>query len=143
MIQLRPHHLLCIQNYCGHGYDEAFTKHMDLVTDSLRKRPDQTVRLIDGCDDLCLACPNRKEDPRNIGHDICDSQEKVLRMDREVILACGFNPGEEAAWEVLAKSAKDKILLTAAFENICAECCWYDLCASPSGSRSVPAAEKK
>ena len=28
LIHLRPHHLMCIQNYRGHGYSEAFQQRM-------------------------------------------------------------------------------------------------------------------
>lgn len=35
VITLRPHHLLCTQAYSGKGYDEAFVRNMDRVTESL------------------------------------------------------------------------------------------------------------
>ena len=53
MYHLRPHHLLCIQHYVGRGYDEAFTLHMNQVTESLKQHPDQQIQIHEGCDELC------------------------------------------------------------------------------------------
>ena len=38
-MQLRPHHLLCIQKFTGHGYDEPFTQHMTSIVSALKSHP--------------------------------------------------------------------------------------------------------
>jgi len=40
-MNLRPHHLLCIQKFTGHGYSPSFTAHMHALTASLRQSPMQ------------------------------------------------------------------------------------------------------
>lgn len=35
LLHLRPHHLLCIQNYRGHGYSNAFHEKMTAVIEAL------------------------------------------------------------------------------------------------------------
>ena len=37
-MKIRPHHLLCIQKYTGHGYDAAFTAHMTALVSGLSDR---------------------------------------------------------------------------------------------------------
>ena len=37
---LRPHHLLCIQKFSGHGYHEDFTSHMQSIVTALAVNPE-------------------------------------------------------------------------------------------------------
>ena len=121
IINLRPHHLLCIQKFTGHGYDEAFTAHMSELADSFVTEPGRVVELVYGTDELCSVCPNRQES-------CCRSEEKVQRMDRAVLAICRLNTGDAAEWAGLADKAKKLILSTDAFENVCGNCQWFELC---------------
>lgn len=123
MYHLRPHHLLCIQHYVGRGYDEAFTQHMDQVTESLRQHPDQLVQITAACDELCTACPNKEGDS-------CNSPDKVNNMDEAVRTLCKIQTGDVFTWEVVKDLAKKKILLNGSFEKVCGNCNWYELCKS-------------
>lgn len=137
MIQLRAHHLLCIQNYTGHGYDEAFTEHMNQVTASLAKNPEQIIQICEGCDELCSVCPNREEVAANesgklTGQNafICNSPDKVEKMDSAVMRICALDIGARLAWQAARQKAKTLILQTEQFEAVCGECSWYELCES-------------
>ena len=57
-MNLRPHHLLCIQNFTGYGYNSDFTENMKLTVSELRENPDTKITFVRGCDDLCVKCPN-------------------------------------------------------------------------------------
>lgn len=57
-IRLRPHHLLCLQTFVGHGYSPDFTKHMTYVKSLLTADPNTAITLVAGPDDLCGHCPN-------------------------------------------------------------------------------------
>ena len=120
-MNLRPHHLLCIQKFTGHGYDAAFTAHMTRVVEMLRHSPETQVTLATGCDDLCVQCPHRQGSA-------CDTPDKVTRMDRAVAEACGLAPGDTAAWQDLSRKAREAVFATDAFQRICASCAWFDLC---------------
>ncbi len=122
-MHLRPHHILCIQKFTGHGYNEAFTLHMTALTAALREKPEAPVVLVRGCDDLCQVCPH------NTG-DTCASLEKVERMDRRVLEACGLSCGEGYSWDRLAEMGRREIFETEWFERICGSCQWYALCRS-------------
>ena len=84
-MNLRPHHLLCAQNFIGYGYNEEFTGHMERITDSLNRGGE--VVLHEGCDDICGKCPHNKGGR-------CTSCDKVDRMDREVLIVCGLAYGD-------------------------------------------------
>lgn len=118
MITLRPHHLLCIRKYTGHGYDARFTRHMDALVAELGHCPDTQIRLVRGCDDLCAVCPN------NHGGS-CESLQKVAAMDEAVLKAVGSPEG--GIWQILTKRA-EAVLNSETFDAICSNCSWYTLC---------------
>lgn len=120
-MQLRPHHLLCIQKFTGHGYDEPFTQHMTSIVSALKSHPQTEITVTQGCDDLCQRCPN------NHGG-TCTSLEKVAGMDAAVLQHCGLTPEETAPWHELARKARQRILDTAVFQAICSNCQWVRLC---------------
>ena len=57
---LRPHHLLCLQSFVGHGYSKEFVQQMSVVKQQLTDSPDTPVKIVQGADMLCLHCPNCK-----------------------------------------------------------------------------------
>ncbi|QFJ54233.1 DUF1284 domain-containing protein [Pseudobutyrivibrio xylanivorans] len=118
-INIRPHHLLCIQKYTGHGYDGTFTNHMNNMIETLSD--EMIVTLHEGCDDLCIACPNNEDGK-------CTSLDKVRYMDESVLKTCGLTYGYTSSWKSLADVAKEKIFETDEFYNICHNCEWFELC---------------
>ena len=120
-LQLRPHHLLCIQKFVGHGYDEAFTAHMTAVTAAIADAPDTRVTLVQGCDALCTACPHNE-------NGVCTTLEKVNFMDSAVLAATKLAYGGEFPWATLARMAREKVFSTDEFPRICGSCQWFGLC---------------
>ena len=83
VLYLRPHHINCIFFYRGLGYDEKFTKNMNTITGLLKIKGDTEIKLINNCDDLCMACPNNKKC-------ICESEEHVRSFDKKKLISiCG------------------------------------------------------
>lgn len=119
-IHLRPHHLLCIQSYIGKGYSEEFVENMDIVVGSLRKDKDQIIRIIEGNDHVCKHCPH------NIDGAKCESNDKVITMDKKVLEHLEIAPGEYT-YSYLLDRLKEK-LTEEAFQDICGDCEWYELC---------------
>lgn len=120
-IYLRPHHLLCIQKFTGHGYDQRFTAHMMGLVWKLKDAPETLIEVTEGCDELCRACPNNEDGK-------CSTLEKVDQMDRGVLDVLGHAYGRTALWAELARSARERVLQTEKFEKICAGCQWFQLC---------------
>lgn len=124
-LKLRPHHLLCLQKYTGHGYNETFTSQMNDVIHILQKDPDTKIELVKGRDLLCCACPNDHES-------ICQSEEKVCFMDEKVIQICQMYYGETGPWSRLSKEAAG-IFLPGVFDTVCGACEWNQLCKDTKG----------
>ncbi len=120
-MNLRPHHLLCIQKFTGHGYDSDFTAHMKSVVSELSENPQTQITVAQGCDELCKMCPN------NI-NGVCASLEKVALMDSAVLGICDLSYGENVPWAKTARKARERILETEEFSGICACCQWFELC---------------
>ena len=122
-MNLRPHHLLCIQKFTGHGYNADFTAHMKSIVSELTVNPETQITVVHGCDDLCKLCPN------NIGG-VCTSLEKVTFMDSSVLSICDFAYGENVLWTEAAGKAREESFETEEVHNICACCQWFALCRS-------------
>ncbi len=120
-MNLRPHHLLCIQKFTGHGYDTDFTEHMKSIVSELKDNPHTQITVTHGCDDLCKKCPN------NINGN-CTSLEKTALMDNSVLSICNLTYGENILWEKAMSKARELILKTDKFNSICAACQWFELC---------------
>lgn len=118
---LRPHHLLCLQKYTGHGYDETFTIHADNVTQALSANPEMETEIVKGCDIMCGKCPFN-----NGG--TCKTEEKVNTLDAEVLKTCAVQYGDIGCWKDFSQKAKELILDTEEFDRICSCCSWYELC---------------
>ncbi len=114
--RLRPHHLVCLQNYVGKGYSETFTNNMDKLIKAL-----EAIELISGCDEICSACPN------NIGG-ICRSDEKCSRYDKAVLKFCGYEYGEKLKRNEAFERVGERILSENKLKEICADCQWYYIC---------------
>ncbi|MGN1450793.1 MAG: DUF1284 domain-containing protein [Eubacteriales bacterium] len=122
-MDLRPHHLLCIQKYTGHGYSPDFTAHMNSVVSELKKNPDTSITLTCGCDELCRRCPN------NAGG-VCSSSEKTAMFDAAVLGICSFSCGEKLSWSDASEKARRLIIKTEKFSKVCSSCQWFELCKS-------------
>ena len=120
-MNLRPHHVLCIQKFTGHGYSQDFTAHMSAVVSGLTDAPGTCITITQGCDDLCGKCPYNKN-----GN--CVSSEKTAALDAAVLDFCDLTYKEEVPWAELAGTAREQILETDKFHEVCAPCQWYELC---------------
>lgn len=120
-MNLRPHHLLCIQIFTGHGYNADFTAHMKSIVSELTENPKAEITVTQGCDELCKMCPN------NI-NGVCNSLEKVALMDSDVLDICNLTYGENVLWTKASEKAMELIFETEMFNNICACCQWFELC---------------
>ena len=122
-MKIRPHHLLCIQKFTGHGYSQDFTAHMKSIVSELKENPNTRITLVQSCDDICRMCPNHV-------NGVCTSLEKVAFMDSAVLHICDFAYGDQVSWITAGGKAREQIFKTAEFDHICACCQWFALCRS-------------
>lgn len=119
MDTLRPHHGLCLCFFRGKGYSDAFVENMARMQAALAEDP--PVRLTEGADDICAACPN-------LIFGRCADQEKVARYDREVLRRCGLHPGQILSYRELEAQVHRDILEPGQREAVCGDCQWNELC---------------
>jgi len=118
MLYLRPHHLLCLLFYEGKGYDEAFVKNMDLIIAHLQQHQTVQILLTDGADSICSCCPNQMKNEQ------CSSNQKVKRLDKEVIHTFALKTGEYYNYHHIT-NVIHQALNEDNFKKICSECEWY------------------
>lgn len=112
MIELRAHHLLCMQYFVGEGYSKAFTENMKSVLS--RVKSGEEIRLKDGADAVCAACPNME-------NGVCKTDEKVRRYDAKVYEKLQAEPIHFSDFSVMAK--QENLL-----DTVCPDCSWNALC---------------
>lgn len=118
VIELRPHHALCIQHFVGKGYSEDFTSNMYRVIDDLNH---SFVKLVANCDVICSVCPNCSGSK-------CVNESKIIRLDEATLQKSSLQIGQVLTWDeiknTVTKSIIDKNLLL----DVCHDCEWVSLC---------------
>lgn len=92
ILHLRPHHFLCIPNYRGHGYSSRFDEKMKAVIAQLQEGSGAEVRITQGVDDLCGACPH-------CTGSCCDSEMPAL-FDSRFLALTGLAAGDSVIWKL-------------------------------------------
>ena len=122
-LELRPHHLLCLLAFIGRGYSPGFVARMR----ELQRRyldPSMTIRLVEGPDDACRACPELEA--AGCGRD--DAGVRVL--DRRVLAATGLTPGIHTAGALHRTLARTFAAVDPG--EVCGACSWRDLVDCPA-----------
>ena len=121
-MELRAHHLLCLQGFRGVGYSGHFTHHMAKIHNELNGDPSTGVRLVAEPDQICRACPHLDQSG------ICsfrDGEDGVSSRDQRILDQLGRSAGEELPWSDWVAAVQHVGL--SSFEPVCRECFWYPL----------------
>lgn len=127
--QLRPHHGLCLQYFCGHGYSQEFINNMQEILVTLGQNPN--IQLVDYTDDICLTCPNCIRSIHNISEidkTYCIFDKKVLHYDSCVMELCNLTYNSTIPWNEFNKLVHDNIIDKNLRQTICGDCEWSNLC---------------
>ena len=54
MLNLRGHHLICLNFFKGEGYDEVFIKNLEKILSKMEK---ENIKVVEDFDDVCKSCP--------------------------------------------------------------------------------------
>lgn len=137
MLEIRPHHILCMRAFQGMGYSEEFTKNMEKVIKEIKlynkfynkeddtnhlddfEKENSKVRIVFSLDSLCKKCPN------NIENNICTSEEKVNELDAKVCYHFNLQEGIYVYKEL--ENLVYKNMTEEIFDDICKGCSWYDM----------------
>ena len=114
---IRAHHGMCLYFFRGKGYSGAFVANMGRMKEFLEETPG--LHLMDSCDDLCAACPNKFTET---------CAEKASRYDREVLRRCGLSVGDTLSYRDFSMRVMNTILRPGLRGSICGDCQWSSLC---------------
>lgn len=120
-VSLRAHHLLCLRAFVGLGYSREFSLNMGEIKRRLDNQPGTPVRLIDGPDDICAACPH-------LANKVCElpgAEAQSRDRDNAVLQLIGAELGHEAAWEMWEEQAR--ALSEDEVNEVCQGCMWEPL----------------
>ncbi|MFR8868741.1 DUF1284 domain-containing protein [Paraclostridium sordellii] len=118
MLEIRPHHFLCMKAFVGKGYSKEFVENMRRTIEILKNDKNQTIKIIYGLDNLCSKCPN------NTDEKLCSTNEKVMTMDKKVMDYFNIDCGEykyDEIMDLIYNNINEEIL-----QDICGNCNWYN-----------------
>jgi len=115
-IELRAHHLLCLQGYEGKGYSPEFVTEMSKLATMFAQAPDTTFTLINGADDICRNCPHLVDEK-------CIHPNPPEPQDAKVIKYFDLVIGEQYSYKAATDIIKQKINADI-FMDICGTCDW-------------------
>ena len=114
---IRAHHGMCLFFFRGRGYSGEFVENMGKMKALLEENPQ--IRLMDGYDEICAACPNKLTET---------CAEKASRYDREVLRRCGLSVGDTLPYRDFSENVIETILRPGDRRKICGDCQWSHLC---------------
>lgn len=118
LIELRPHHLLCLAAFVGRGYSAAFVETFTELS-RVYLDPSRSLRVVRGADDGCRSCPHREGGRCGL------DDEAIAALDERVSSRLGLSRDVYTCGELhrLLLAALDAGPL---FE-ICGDCRWSGL----------------
>ncbi|BBF43825.1 iron-sulfur binding protein [Lachnospiraceae bacterium KM106-2] len=117
MRRLRAHHLICMCQFQGMGYNETFASNMDAIIKELKADPMQTVIVQNHMDDICKCCPNRVSDT------VCsNSKDACLSRDQSVLDALGLKNDQTYIYQEILKRIEADT--PTAYYACCSGCNW-------------------
>ncbi|TSA55435.1 MAG: DUF1284 domain-containing protein [Planctomycetaceae bacterium] len=128
IIEIRAHHLLCLQGFQGHGYDEAFAQNMSEIVRYIDLNPDLEIEIVTKCDVICACCPNNvKGICKNLG-----SAQSIREMDLYVLRKLGLKRGTKIRAKGIFTFVNTKLSNSLDIENLCGVCEWREKCLWPT-----------
>lgn len=126
IIELRPHHGMCIGQFIGKGYSDEFVRNMKHIINRLNHEKDIRIRLVCRTDCLCSSCPH------NV-NSICNSGQKVLNYDKTCLHICGLSENDEITWNEFKNKVNETIIKQDKLSEVCINCSWIDICLQNTG----------
>jgi hypothetical protein len=130
LINLRAHHLLCLQGYQGFGYDEKFKLNLEKKLNLLKNNTTKVI-LTNSPDDLCKKCPNLKENiciGNSKSTDSLENNDKIVKMDLTILQKTKLEKNRKYSFKNLIKIVNKVFSKRKDLKNICKDCTWTNEC---------------
>ena len=117
-ITFRPHHFLCALCFQGKGYSPEFISNFSNIMNHLNSShvDDVVIEVVEYTDSICEPCPSKRGQ-------CCDSQKKILRIDRAHADILQVNQGDKITWGE-AKKRIGEFMTLEKFHEACSPCAW-------------------
>ena len=120
-VNLRTHHLVCLQSFIGKGYNDVFVANVFRILGYLKKYKDKKSIVVDNkVDVLCMYCPN------NSGFK-CNEELRIKILDEKFSTILQSSEGEIFSMQEITKKIANN-LSEKDFSEICGNCCWVTIC---------------
>lgn len=134
MIELRPHHLLCMLTFAGKGYSERFVDKFRSVAAQINNGA--FIRIVPGPDELCACVVADDAEPHCFKASVT-ARDKAAAADVGNQLGFAIEPGV-----VFRLSKNDIARMHSWFRNgvirrACTDCQWHDLCTELAADQFV------
>ena len=86
-IKIRGHHLICLPRHYNGSYDKKSSEHWKKICLNIRKNPNQKIKVITKCDELCKKCPHFKN---NICKKTPQMNKILTKFDEKIIKILGI-----------------------------------------------------
>lgn len=121
VIEIRAHHLLCMQGFQGYGYNQGFQSNLEKIINYLDFNLHCRLKVVADADVICLKCPHLED-----GHCNRYSSPAIRDMDLKVlkkldIETCAIEPAQKLLTEVKTWNIHD-------LYDVCGECSWKEKC---------------
>ncbi len=124
ILNIRAHHLLCVQGFQGRGYSQGFVKNMDKIVNFLKNNPQTLLKVISSTDDICYCCPHNIE---NTCKQSPSAEDKVKKMDLETLNYLGLEEHDITTYEHIIELLSNR-LDSSDLKEICGFCLWIECC---------------
>jgi len=124
-IQIRAHHLLCIQGFQGHGYSREFEDNMWQIIDKLNATSPSYLKITSECDDICYKCPHNQN---NTCNESSSSNNHIIGMDRMVLEKIRLNEGFIGKSSVIFEKVNSIFNKFKNLQQVCSNCSWHSKC---------------
>ncbi len=118
VFKLRAHHLICNLCFQGKGYDERFTQNFITIHRTIKQQA-AMMEVVNGCDDICLTCPNKIDN-------LCRHEPKIKKMDEIYRVNLQLKIGKIISLQQLKTLIKNYLTIEN-FHSTCKTCSWYQL----------------
>lgn len=127
--KVRGHHLLCLMNFHGLGYNKEFISNFKELLDKLSSH---LMVLTAECDDICFSCPYRE------GSKCVKKADEELRLkekDKKLLRRLDLELGAQISIHEARRRIKQRLSLSEVLK-FCRDCEWLEgVCAE--GFRKV------
>jgi hypothetical protein len=123
IINIRAHHLLCLQGFQGYGYSQDFVRNMAEIIKKIESNPE--LQIITGCDDICSYCPHQLE---GVCQKDAGSVSGIKDVDRRVLQHLDLKEGIKGRARDFISLAKARLRSISDIKDICGDCDWKEEC---------------